>query len=95
MTGADARDLWKRGQQGWPRRFVLVQFPNVPLLIALAGVVVAAVATGRTADYADAVARIGLGIFAYLELTDGANWFRRLLGAAVLGYVVIKLGRAL
>ncbi len=29
--------LWRRGQVGWPRRFPIAQFPNPPLLLALAG----------------------------------------------------------
>ncbi len=86
---------WRRGQEGWPSRFVLVQLPNVPLIVALAGSVLAGAVDGRAGDYADAVGRIGLGVFAYLELTDGANWFRRLLGAAVLVHLVVTPGRAL
>jgi hypothetical protein len=86
---------WRRGQEGWPSRFVLVQFPNVPLIVALAGSVLAGALDGRPGDDADALGRIALGVFAYLELTDGANWFRRLLGAAVLVELVVTLGRAL
>jgi hypothetical protein len=90
----DLPGAWRRGQQGWPRRFVLVQFPNPPLIVALAGALVAALAGGRTADYARAVGHIGLAVFAYLELTDGVNWFRRLLGAAVLVSLVMTLAGA-
>jgi hypothetical protein len=94
MATVDIAAAWRRGQEGWPRRFVLVQFPNVPLITALAGSAVAALADGPAADYADAVSRIGLAAFAYLELSDGVNWFRRLLGAAVLVQLVITLARA-
>lgn len=90
----DLPAVWRRGQQGWPRRFVLVQFPNPPLIVALAGALVAALTRGRTADYAQAVGHIGLAVFAYLELTDGVNWFRRLLGAAVLVSLAMTLAGA-
>jgi hypothetical protein len=94
MTTVDIAAAWRRGQEGWPSRFVLVQLPNLPLIVALAGSVVAGLADGQAADYANAVSRIGLAVFAYLELTDGANWFRRLLGAGVLVQLVVTLGRA-
>lgn len=84
MPAVDITAAWRRGQEGWPSRFVLVQFPNPPLIAALAGSAVAGLADGRAAHYAEIVSRLGLAVFAYLELTDGANWLRRLLGAAVL-----------
>ena len=95
VIAVDIAAAWRRGQEGWPRRFVLVQFPNVPLIVALAGSGLAAIPDWPPAPYADAAGRIGLAVFAYLELTDGVNWFRRLLGAAVLVQLVITLGRAL
>lgn len=95
MTTVDIAAAWRRAQAGWPSRFVIAQFPNPPLIVALAGSVVAALTDGATADYANAVSRLGLAVFAYLELTDGANWFRRLLGAAVLVQLVVTLARAM
>lgn len=95
MGAVDIAAAWRRSQRGWPSRFVLVQFPNLPLVVALASSLLAGLVGGGTADYANAVSRLALGVFAYLELTDGANWFRRLLGAAVLIWLVISLGDAL
>jgi hypothetical protein len=46
---------------------------------------------GRAHDVAKAVTLIGLAIWAYLELTAGNNWFRRILGAAGLAYVLLRL----
>ncbi len=83
---------WRRGQAGWPTGFVIVQVPNAPLLVALAGSVVAGVTEGRTAGSAEATGRLALGVFAYLELTHGANWLRRALGAAVAVWLVVRLG---
>ena len=87
--------MWRRGQAGWPRRFVLIQLPNLPLLVALTASIVGALTDGDISAYADAIGRLALAVFAYLELTDGANWLRRLLGAAVLAYLVYTLGHAL
>jgi hypothetical protein len=79
----------------WPRRYPLVQFPNPPLLAALAGSVAARVLDGQAHDAADAVFYVGLSAWAYLELSDGANAFRRVFGAAGLVYVTVRLTGAL
>jgi len=83
---------WERGQRGWPARFPVVQLPNAPLLAAGAGWL-AEKATGS--GYARAVFLAGLAVWAWQELTDGANWLRRVLGAAALVYVVLDAGAAL
>jgi len=89
------RDRWRRGQHGWPAGFPLAQFPNAPLLIALAGWLVAALTDGSVHPYARAVFYVGLTAWAWEELAGGVNWLRRSLGAAGLFYVVVKLGAAL
>jgi hypothetical protein len=94
MASIDVAAAWRRGQAGWPKRFVLVQFPNPPLIVALAGSAVAGLTSGRTSDYADAISNVGLAVFAYLELTDGVNWFRRVLGAVVIARLVQTLAHA-
>lgn len=91
----DARAAWRTGQRGWPAHFPFAQFPNAPLLVALAAMVVRALAGGTASDAADAVARIALAVWAYEELARGANWFRRLLGAVVLVVVLVGLTRDL
>jgi hypothetical protein len=45
--------------------------------------------------YCDATFSLFLAVWAYLELTDGANWFRRVLGAGALAYLVVRLGERL
>jgi hypothetical protein len=72
-----------------------VQVPNPPLLAALVGWLVADLTHGSVHAYARAVFYVGLAAWAWLELEDGANWFRRVLGAAGLVYVVVKVGVAL
>lgn len=81
-----------RSEHGWPAGFVLAQVPNAPLIVALASGAAAALTTGRVSGSAEALSRLALGVFAYLELTDGVNWFRRALGATVLVYLVYRLG---
>jgi len=94
-TGATLRVLWRRAQRGWPASFPIAQFPNAPLLFALGGWVVAKLTDGSVHSYARAAFYAGLAAWAWLELTDGANWVRRALGAGGLAYVVIKVGVAL
>ncbi len=63
-----------------PRRFPIAQFPNPPLLAAISAMAVAARTSGDTARAARIVADLAVLLWAYQEVTDGANWFRRLLG---------------
>jgi ABC-type enterochelin transport system permease subunit len=71
-----------------------VQFPNAPLLIAMAGLLVAALATGYVHDYARATFFAAVAVWAWLELTAGVNWPHRVLGAAGLVFVVAMVGQA-
>jgi hypothetical protein len=83
-------ELWRRGQAGWPRSFPLVQAPNPPLLVAFVGrrIAMAASPVGRVHRAGHLVSTLGLGAWAWGETTRGANWFRRLLGMAVLAWIV-------
>jgi hypothetical protein len=92
---ARLRNLWWRGQQGWPPNFPVAQFPNPPLLLAFGGWSAAALTHDPVHSYARATFYVGLSVWGWEELTNGANWVRRSLGAAGLGYVVIKVGEAL
>jgi hypothetical protein len=86
---------WRRGQRGWPASFPLVQFPNAPLLVALAAWLVGALTDGSVHAYARAAFYAALAAWAWEELTGGVNWVRRALGAAGLVYAVVKIGVAL
>ena len=89
------RRLWQRAQRGWPASFPLAQFPNPPLIVALAALLLSALTTGDLSNYARATYYATLATWAWLELTDPANWFRRLLGAAGLVYVVAAVASVL
>jgi hypothetical protein len=75
----------------------VAQVPNVPFAFAI----VAAVASrflneGSTAYFfARAVFFVGFAIWAYLELVEGVNGFRRVLGAAGIAYVLWSITREL
>jgi hypothetical protein len=82
-------------QLSFPRRFPIVQFPNLPLIVAfLAG------ETGRLLNagahtYATSVSYLAMTIWAYEELARGVNWFRRLLGLAYLVILAVRVAHAL
>jgi len=84
-------ELWRRGQVGWPRRFPVAQFPNPPLLLAFGGLALAAVTDHTAHDVGRSVFTIGLGVWAWEEAVDGVNWFRHLLGAGALVWIVARL----
>jgi hypothetical protein len=88
-------ELWRRGQAGWPRRFPVAQFPNVPLLLALAGWVLAEASDATAHDVGRAVFTVGLAVWAWQEAVDGVNWFRRLVGAGALVWTVARLASEL
>jgi hypothetical protein len=84
-------DLWRRGQRGWPAAFPVVQFPNPPLIFALAGLLVAALTSGSVHAYARGAFYAGLAAWAWEEAAAGVNWFRRAVGVAGVVYVVVEL----
>ncbi len=47
--------------------------------------------SGEVHDYAYGAASVAFGAWAWLELADGDNWFRRLLGAGGLVWVVTRV----
>jgi hypothetical protein len=89
------KPAWTRGQQGWPASYPLVQFPNVPLIVSLVASVLHGAFSGTAADYAWAISRLALAVWAYEELVRGDNAFRRVLGLVVLVLITRGLvGRA-
>ncbi len=91
MSAVTIAELWRRSQMGWPRRFPIAQFPNPPLLIASAGWGLAAESGGTPHEVGRAVFTLGLAVWAWEEAVSGANWFRRLLGAGALIWLVAGL----
>lgn len=74
-------------------RITIVQWPNLPVWIAVAGYVVQALVhpQGRLGVALTIVIALALTWWALDELLRGANPFRRVLGVAVLVYVAWRL----
>jgi len=79
----------------FPRRFPIVQFPNLPLALAFVSGEVAHRSSGALHAYALSISYLAMAVWAWLELTDGVNWFRRLLGAFYVASTSLHLARAL
>lgn len=83
------RDLKIRG-------YVVGQFPNTPLWIALAALLAARLTNdGATIhDLARAIFYVALTVWAYEEVAYGVNGFRKALGVVALGLIVVGVARA-
>lgn len=79
----------------WPAAYPIAQFPNPPLIIGLLALGLRYLASGAWAVALGVVGYAFIGAWAYLELTDGVNLFRRVLGAAGLVYVLVAIARLL
>jgi hypothetical protein len=91
MRALSLGELWRRGQVGWPRRYPVAQFPNPPLIAAAAGVGLAAAADGAPGDAGRVLWISGVAVWAWQEVADGANAFRRSLGAGALAGLAAHL----
>lgn len=80
-------DRFMRDKNG---SIVLMQFPNVPLLgWMLTAFVAYIVPSSGFSDGFSGVSRGLLFVWAYLELTSGITYFRRILGGAVMTGVIV------
>ena len=79
----------------FPRSYPILQFPNAPLILAFASGLVAHSTHGRVHSDAQAISYLAMAIWAYLELFEGVNAFRRLLGLAYTISTAVHLANAL
>ena len=91
MANSSIRELWDRGQRGWPKEAPIAQFPNAPLLAAIGAWIVGHFTSGTVHDVAGALFYVALSCFAWWEVTDVVNTGRRVMGGAVLLFVVVSL----
>jgi len=88
MTGGkrfDPRRFWRDADD----RVVIVQFPNIPLMGWLVFTVLGRLAdSGGWKNGASHTSSAFLFAWACLELAQGVDYFRRLLGLGVLAVVV-------
>lgn len=88
MLAPIQRDLKIRG-------YTVGQFPNPPLWIALATLLVARLTNGggTVHDLAQAIFYVALTVWAYEEAAHGVNGFRKALGAVALALIVGAVAR--
>ena len=75
-------------------KIVLAQMPNLPLIVWIVTSLLTLVffTSGKINTVLDVVANGSLFTWAWLELFQGSNYFRRALGLAVLiGIVALKI----
>jgi hypothetical protein len=82
-------------QLGFPRRFPIVQFPNLPLIIAFVAGEASGFVHGAQHPYVVSLSYLAMTIWAYEELTHGVNWFRHLLGLTYAVIMVTRVAQAL
>jgi hypothetical protein len=79
----------------FPRPFPIVQFPNVPLIVAFLAGEAGKFPNASAHSYAASVSYLAMTIWAYEELVRGVNWFRRLLGLAFVILLIVRVAHAL
>ncbi|MEH1867946.1 MAG: hypothetical protein V7K69_23525 [Nostoc sp.] len=74
-------------------KIVLAQMPNLPLIVWIVTTLLALIFTsGKINTVLEVVANGSLFTWAWLELFQGVNYFRRALGLAVLiGIIALKI----
>jgi hypothetical protein len=88
----DARAAYRRlTRLAFPRRFPIVQFPNLPLIVAFLASQAGRVVGAGEHPYAMSISYLAMTIWAYEEFVDGVNWFRHLLGAVYLVIMVVRV----
>jgi len=80
---------------GWPQRFLIVQFPNVPLIAAFTAGQSSRLVNGAAHPYLVSAAYLTMTIWAYEELVHGVNWVRRLLGLTYAIVMILRVAHAL
>jgi hypothetical protein len=82
-------------QLSFPRSYPIVQFPNLPLILAFVSGLAAHYTHGQEHADLQAVSYLSMAVWAYLELFQGVNAFRRLLGLTYTVSTAIHLAAAL
>jgi hypothetical protein len=80
---------------GFPPRFQMVQFPNLPLIIGFVAGTASGMVHGTAHPYLAAVGYLAMTTWAYEELVHGSNWFRHLLGLAYAVLLVVRVAHAI
>ena len=73
-------------------KYVVFQFPNAPLMVAIVAYGLRLVIDAQPlSNYLGVVIDISLGIWAIMEIIWGVNLFRRIFGLVVIGFILFGL----
>jgi len=72
-------------------KFVITQIPNWQLIVMFAGWLGTKFAEGQLPAISKAVFYVGGILWAYEEIFRGVNLFRKLLGGAVMAFLIFSL----
>ena len=73
-------------------KYVVLQFPNAPLMVAIIAYGLRLVIDAQPlSNYLGVVIDISLGIWAIMEIIWGVNLFRRIFGLVVIGFILFGL----
>ena len=89
------RTIWDKTWKDRRGKVVMWQTPNAWLISWAGFTVVSLFLNGHTADVFSWAASAALVIWSLLEIFRGINYYRRLLGIAVLAYAVASLLKSL
>lgn len=83
--------MWKRFFEDKHGKVVVWQNPNLPLLIWIVSTILSKILPYGQLNFAAALIAFGsLFTWAWLEIFQGASYFRRTLGGVVLIYTIIS-----
>ena len=80
----------KRFFQDKDGHWAIIDWPNVPLIVWFGCVAMARLTNGRANHGVSALGSAALLTWAYLEITAGKSWFRRVVGSIVAIYVIMS-----
>jgi hypothetical protein len=80
---------------GFPRRFPIIQFPNLPLVTAFVAGWARDLVSAADRPYLTSVSYLAMTVWAYEELVHGSNWFRRQLGAAFMVILTVRVAHSI
>jgi hypothetical protein len=78
-------------EDGMKSKFVIAQFPNWQLTLMFVGWLGTKFTEGNLYAACRATFYIGGIIWAYEEIFNGVNWFRRVLGGVVMFFLTVSL----
>ena len=67
---------------------IIGQSPNLPIIIWLVALTLTKISDGRLSDLFSYISFGALFTWAYLEIFEGTNYFRRFLGVAVMVFTL-------